>query len=64
MPRTSKQILDEQKQQTERDRTQRSQQLATTRPAPLPATPDTRSPRQRYLDNVAPSGIVGRLGQV
>jgi hypothetical protein len=61
MPRTSKQVLDEQKRQAELDRTQRSQQLTTTRPASLPVAPDNRSPRQRYLDEVAPSGIVGRL---
>ena len=31
------------------------------RPRRVPTTPDHRSPRQRYLDDVAPSGIVGRL---
>jgi hypothetical protein len=61
MPGTSKQVLADQKQQIEHDRPKRSQQLATTRAATLPATPDPRSPRQRYLDEVAPSGIVGRL---
>jgi hypothetical protein len=61
MPRTAKQVLSEQKLQAERDRTQRSQQLPATRQAALPATPDRRSPRQVYLDEVAPSGIVGRL---
>jgi hypothetical protein len=61
MPRTSKQVLADQKQQIEHDRTQRSQQLAPRSAAPLPATPDNRNARQRYLDEVAPSGIVGRL---
>lgn len=61
MPRTSKQVLADQKQQTERERTQRTEQLPATRQATLPATPDPRSPRQRYLDDCAPSGIVGRL---
>lgn len=61
MPRTPKQVLAEQNQQAERDRTQRTEQLPATRQATAPATPDLRSPRQRYLDDVAPSGIVGRL---
>ena len=62
MPRTAKQVLSEQKQQAERDRTQ--QQLPASRrrrPGRLAGPPDHRSPRQVYLDTVAPSGIVGRL---
>lgn len=59
MPRTAKQVLADQNQQAERERAQ--QQLPATRQAALPATPDHRSARQRYLDEVAPSGIVGRL---
>ena len=31
------------------------------KPAALPAIPDHRTPRERYLDEVAPSGVVGRL---
>ena len=61
MPRTSKQVLAEQKQQADATAHSKPAQLPATRKAALPATPDHRSPRQRYLDEVAPSGIVGRL---
>src|SRR5262245_6601047 len=62
MARTPKQVIAEQEQQAERERASRPQQpLPATRQAVPPATPDSRSPRQRYLDDVAPSGLVGRL---
>jgi hypothetical protein len=35
--------------------------VATTTKAPLPAVPDTRTPVQKYLDDVAPASIVGRM---
>jgi hypothetical protein len=58
MPRTAKQVLAEQNQQTERDR----QQLATRKPTtPASALPDTRNDHEKYLDEIAPSGVVGRL---
>ena len=40
-----------------------SQAVAVSKPAPPPATPeiDNRTPQQRYVDEIAPSGIAGRL---
>jgi hypothetical protein len=62
MARTTKQILREQEQQADRDRAQReAQAVATIELAAVPAVPDNRTARQRYLDSVAPGGIVGRL---
>src|SRR5262245_4681111 len=60
MVRTTKQALAEQTKQAEREREQRA--LATLASA-VPATPadDARSPHERYLDEIAPSGVVGRL---
>ena len=62
MPKTAKQVIAEQQKQADRDRARRpTQSVAVTRPAPLPAVPDNRTPHERYLDDVAPSGVVGRL---
>jgi hypothetical protein len=63
MPRTSKQVLAEQQKQadTERERKPASAQLPTVNKAALPATSDPDALRQRLLDDVAPSGIIGRL---
>ena len=33
----------------------------TTRPTNIPAVPDTRTPQQKYLDEIAPSSFVGAL---
>jgi hypothetical protein len=57
MPRTSKQVLAEQQKQADRDR---QQMPAVKKPTPL-ATQSSRSPREAYLDEIAPSGVVGRL---
>jgi hypothetical protein len=59
MPRTTKQVLAEQKKQVDRDRASR-QAVAPIKPA-MPAVPDSRTPQEKYLDEIAPSGIVGRL---
>ena len=58
MAKTAKQVLTEQKEQAERDHIQ-----LPAVSEDLPAVPDDRSPRERYLDSVAPSGIVGRLAK-
>src|SRR5262245_20920727 len=58
-PRTSKQVLADQARQAERDRKQLPVSAAAMPPAPT--TPDTRTDRERYLDEIAPSGVVGRL---
>jgi hypothetical protein len=61
--KTTAQALHEQQEQAERDRGTEPQQLPAVAKATLPAAPDPRSPRQQYLDDVAPSGIVGRLAK-
>ena len=62
MPRTVKQVLAEQRKQAERGLAQKqAQPVAVVKPAALPAVPDHRTARERYLDDVAPSGVVGRL---
>jgi hypothetical protein len=55
MPRSAKQVLTEQQKQAER-----AQTPAVRKPQPL-ATQAQRSPREQYLDEIAPSGVVGRL---
>jgi hypothetical protein len=62
MARTAKQIQAEQQQQADADRKGASA-LPATRNAALPDAPDHRNARQRLLDDVAPSGIVGRLAR-
>ena len=57
MPRTTKQALAEQKQQAGRTN---AQPPAVRKPRPL-AAQGQRSPREQYLDEIAPSGVVGRL---
>ena len=57
-PPTSEQIIAQQKTDAER---QRSQQLALKPGAPLSAVPDSRTPVERYVDDIAPSMIAGRL---
>jgi hypothetical protein len=65
--RTSEQIKRDQQQQAERELQQRkpSTQLMTAaakaNASLATATIDNRTPVQRYLDEIAPSGIVGRL---
>jgi hypothetical protein len=61
MPRSSKQVLVEQSAQADRDRERKAAptQLPAVNDAALPAASDTA--RQRLLNEVAPSGIVGRL---
>ena len=73
-PRMARDVLADQQRQTARDRAERQQNAA--RPAapstpamavvpeakaPLPAVPDTRTPVQQYLDDVAPVSLVGRM---
>src|SRR5262245_13875889 len=62
MPKSVKQVLAEQKKQAEQELAQkRAQSVAVVKPAALPAVPHQRTARERYLDDVAPSGVVGRL---
>jgi hypothetical protein len=63
MPRTSKQVLADQAKQADDDRARKAApaQLPAVSEAALPATPDTA--RQRLLNEVAPSGVVGRLAK-
>ena len=60
MPRTSKQVLADQQRQADRDRALKPAQAVAPIRA-VPAIPDNRSAREKYLDEVAPSGVVGRL---
>lgn len=61
MPKTPKQVIAEQEKQAERDLAlKRSQAVAPTKAA-VPAILDTRTSLEQYLDQVAPSGIAGRL---
>jgi hypothetical protein len=69
--RTTEQVLAEQKHQTEALKEARKQHEAAeaakkeivpaTPPPTAVALPDTRTPVQRYLDDIAPANIVGRL---
>jgi hypothetical protein len=61
--KTTAQALHEQQEQAERDRGARSQPLPAVAKATPPTAPDRRTARQRYLDDIAPSGIVGRLAK-
>jgi hypothetical protein len=63
MPRISKQVLAEQQKQAdaERERKAPSAQLPAVNKTALPTTADPDTLRQRLLDDVAPSGIIGRL---
>jgi hypothetical protein len=58
MPRRSKEVLAQQKADAERER---AQVPVKAKAAALPAAADSRSPREKYLDDIAPSGVVGRL---
>lgn len=60
MAKTTKQVLREQEQQADRDRERKVKLPSVAKPA-LPATPDHRTPQQKYLDEISPSGVVGRL---
>jgi hypothetical protein len=71
-PRPAQQVLDQQKADAERDRQQRAAPPAkpaptttvtpTQKPAlPAEMPPDNRTPLDRYLDDIAPTSIVGRL---
>jgi len=61
MPRTIKQVLAEQQRQADRDRALKPAHAVAPLKPVMPDIPDTRSAREKYLDEVAPSGIVGRL---
>jgi hypothetical protein len=63
MPRTSKQVLAEQQKQADDERARKAAptQLPAVGKAALPAAADPHDLRQRLLNEVAPSGIVGRL---
>ena len=64
--RTPEQIRRDQRQQAEHEMQQRKAAVrvpakAKAETALATTAPDTRTPVQRYLDEIAPSGIVGRL---
>jgi hypothetical protein len=67
-PRSPQEIMAEQKKQAERETAERAAVIRATA-AVVPAktngnavaTPDNRSPVDRYLDEVAPASIVGRM---
>jgi hypothetical protein len=63
MPRTSKQVLAEQQKQADDERARKAAptQLPTVGKTALPVASDPHDLRQRLLDDIAPSGIVGRL---
>jgi hypothetical protein len=73
MTQTSKQVLKAQEQQADRERQQRQKPAAQPKPGPQstavaakpvetrPAVPDTRTSLERYVDEIAPSFIVGQL---
>src|SRR5262245_17308816 len=63
MPRTSKQVLQEQQAQADREREHKAapSQLPAVNEAALPTASDPHALRQRLLDDIASSGIVGRL---
>lgn len=58
-PKTVKQVLAEQQKQADRERALKP--AAAPVRATMPAIPDSRSAQEKYLDEIAPSGIVGRL---
>jgi hypothetical protein len=61
MPRTPKQVISEQKAQAERDLASKKQAVVSAKTTLLSVlSDDGRSPEDRYLDTVAPSGIAGR----
>jgi hypothetical protein len=63
MPRTSKQVLAEQQKQADDERAHKAAptQLPTVGKTALPVGSDPHDLRQRLLNDIAPSGIVGRL---
>jgi hypothetical protein len=63
MPRSTKQVLLEQQKQADDERARKAAptQLPAVGKATLPATADPHDLRQRLLNDIAPSGIVGRL---
>jgi hypothetical protein len=69
-PRTVEQVLQEQKRQTEVLQAAKKEheaaetakkEIVPTAPPPVPAPLDNRTDVQKYLDNIAPASIVGRL---
>jgi hypothetical protein len=66
-PRSTQEIIAEQKKQAEKETAERAAAKASTAVVPAKtngnavATPDNRSPVDRYLDDVAPASIVGRM---
>jgi hypothetical protein len=63
MPRSSKQVLAEQQKQADDERARKATptQLPATSKAALPTATSPDDSRQRLLNDIAPSGIVGRL---
>jgi hypothetical protein len=68
VPPSTREVLQRQAADAERERQQK--QAAPSRPAGTAVTPakstavavpDTRTPQQQYLDEIAPSGIAGRM---
>jgi hypothetical protein len=66
-PRTTEQVLKQQAEDAERDRAKPAANPENASTAVVPtkstavAVPDTRSNHDRYLDEVAPTGVVGRM---
>jgi hypothetical protein len=62
MPRTSEQIRKQQKADAERETAQRKANLpAPTNSGTALAVPDNRTGVQKYIDEIAPASIVGRM---
>jgi hypothetical protein len=59
-PPTPAEIVKQQKADAERSLAPSPKQAVVPQPAAVPAVPDTRTPRQAYLDEIAPASIVGR----
>jgi hypothetical protein len=60
-PRTTEEVLAEQKADAERDHAKAQANLPAKATSTAVAVPDTRSPREQYLDDIAPAAIVGRM---
>ncbi len=60
-PPPTEQILAEQKRMAELDRARAATTLPAKSAATAVAVPDTRTETQKYLDEIAPASIVGRM---
>jgi hypothetical protein len=60
-PPTPEEIRDAQRKQAEEEHARIQENLPATRPATTVAVPDNRTDVQRYIDDVAPASIVGRM---